>query len=183
MWLLSRGSRLSPFISSRQIFYHISCQKKDGSWRAFSHVVRSLSAKAKSANNWQTLNVQIAASQWHQYHCWGEGAPLLNEQHWCSAWYFFVARCKKSLGYCYKGGSQKVAFKQKLALLLVIPSLHETTALSLATFGPIEPPNPSAECPRCIQRRYWPPGWMCWLAARSWGRQHHLRRPHFLRRW
>ena len=42
---------------------------------------------------------------------------------------------KKLLGYPCKGGSQKVAFKQKLALLLLIPSLHETMALP-ATLGP-----------------------------------------------
>ena len=78
---------MNPFFSSRQIFYHISRQKKDDSRRVFSHVVRPVyllsvrcPPKAKSVKDGQTLNAQIAASQWHQYHCWGEGAPLLNEQ-------------------------------------------------------------------------------------------------------
>jgi len=44
---------------------------------------------------------------------------------------------KKPLGYCCKDGSQKVAPKQKLALLPLIPPLHETMALPLATFPPI----------------------------------------------
>ena len=42
---------------------------------------------------------------------------------------------RKTLGYHCEGGSQKVAFKQKLGLLPLIPLLHETMALLLATLG------------------------------------------------
>ena len=43
---------------------------------------------------------------------------------------------KQLLGYRCEGGSQKVAFKQKLALLPLIPPLHETIPLPMATLGP-----------------------------------------------
>ena len=58
--------------------------------------------------------------------------PMLDISLWWDA--------KKPLGYRCEGGSQKVAFKQKLALLLIIPPLHETMALPLAMLGPYMAP-------------------------------------------